>query len=88
MLQPWHSKYKCSKLLKRLEEHLQDICGADVIFKEIQTKKIRKFKLKIWNKILFEEKKFQVHDPMEKVNFDTVEELRITYISSLLPPNL
>ena len=27
----------------------------------------------------------QVHDPMEEVNLGTVEEPRITYISSLLP---
>ena len=30
----------------------------------------------------------QKHDPMEKVNLDTVEKSRITYISSLLPTNL
>ena len=30
----------------------------------------------------------QVHDPMEEVNLNTVEEPRINYISSLLPSNL
>ena len=30
----------------------------------------------------------QVHDPMEEVNLDTVEEPMITYISSLLSLNL
>ena len=30
----------------------------------------------------------QVQNPMEKVNLNTVEELRITYISSFLPSNL
>ena len=30
----------------------------------------------------------QVHDPMEDVNLGIVEELRIAYISSLLPTNL
>ena len=35
-----------------------------------------------------EDKKPQVHDPMEKVNLGTVEELRITYICSLLSTNL
>ena len=30
----------------------------------------------------------QVHDPMEEVNLDIVEEPRITYISSLLPFDL
>ena len=33
----------------------------------------------------FEDTQLQVHDPMEEVNLDTVEEPRITYISSLLP---
>ena len=30
----------------------------------------------------------QLHDPMKEVNLDTVEESRITYISSLMPSNL
>ena len=30
----------------------------------------------------------QVHDPMDEVNLDTIEKPRITYIGSLLPPNL
>ena len=35
-----------------------------------------------------EDNKPQVHDPMEEVNLGTMEEPRITYISSLLPSNL
>ena len=35
-----------------------------------------------------EDNKPQVHDPMEEVNLDTVEEPRITIISSLLSTNL
>ena len=35
-----------------------------------------------------EGRKPQVHDPMEEVNLDTIEEPRITYISFLLPTNL
>ena len=35
----------------------------------------------------FEDTQPQVHDPMEKVNLGTMEEPRITYISSLLPSN-
>ena len=35
-----------------------------------------------------EDNKPQVHDPMEEVNLDIVEEPRITYISSLLSTNL
>ena len=33
----------------------------------------------------FKDMQPQVHDPMEEVNLDIVEEPRITYISSLLP---
>ena len=33
----------------------------------------------------FEDMQPQVHDPMEEVNLGTVEEPKITYISSLLP---
>ena len=36
----------------------------------------------------FEDTQPQVHDPMEEVNLDTVEESRITYISSLVPSDL
>ena len=36
----------------------------------------------------FKDTQPQVHDPMEEVNLDTVEELRITYIGSLLPFDL
>ena len=36
----------------------------------------------------FEDTQPQVHDLMEKVNLCTVEELRITYISFLLPSDL
>ena len=35
-----------------------------------------------------EDNKPQVHDPMEEVNLGTMEEARITYISSLLPIDL
>ena len=33
----------------------------------------------------FKDMQPQVHDPMEEVNLDTVEEQKITYISSLFP---
>ena len=36
----------------------------------------------------FEDTYPQVHNPMEEVNLGTVEEPRITYISSLLPSDL
>ena len=46
----------------------------------------KKFKYKIWSKLLPKWKinKPQVYDLMEEVNIDTMEEPKITYISSLL----
>ena len=35
-----------------------------------------------------EDNKPQVHDPIEEFNLDTMEELKITYINSLLSTNL
>ena len=72
------------------EGHLQDTCGVEMIFEggvyeedeEIQMEDLEQAPLK------FEDMQPQVHDPMEEVNLDTMEELRITYISSLLPSDL
>ena len=49
---------------------------------EIQIEDLKQAPLKM------EDNKPQVHDPMEEVNLDTVEQPRITYISSLLSTNL
>ena len=53
-------------------------------------KKMKKYRWKIWSKSppKFEDTQPQVHDPMEEVNLDTVEESRITYISSMLSSDL
>ena len=52
-------------------------------------KKIKKYKWRIWSKPLLSSKTHKLkHDPMEKVNLGTMEEPRITYISSLLPSDL
>ena len=72
------------------EEHLQDTCGAEMIFEgdvyeedeEIQMEDLEQAPPK------FEDTQPQVHDPMEEVNLGIVEEPRITYISSLLPFDL
>ena len=72
------------------EEYLHDTCGAKVIFEgdayeedeEIQMDELGQTPPK------FEDMQPQVHDPMEEVNPGTVEEPRITYISSLLPSDL
>ena len=74
--------------MKRIEEeHLQNTYGAKIIFEddayeeseEIQMEDLEQAPSK------FEDTQHQVHDPMEEVNLGTVEESRITYISSLLP---
>ena len=72
------------------EEHLQDTCGAKMIFEgdayeedeEIQMDDLEQAPPK------FKDMQPQVHDPMEEVNLDIVEEPRITYISSLLHSDL
>ena len=53
-------------------------------------KRMKKFRLKIWSKLLPKGKttKPQVHNPMEEANLVTVEKPRITYISYLLSSNL
>ena len=70
-------------------EHLQNTYGAEIIFEkdayeedeEIQMEDLEQAPPK------FEDMRPQVHNPMEEVNLGTVEESRITYISSLLPSN-
>ena len=47
--------------------------------KEIQIEDLKQAPPKI------EDNKPQVHDPTKEVNFGTMEEPKITYISSLLP---
>ena len=75
---------------KIIEDQFQDICGAAMIHErksdeeeeEIHIENLEQDPPKM------EDNKPQVHDPMEEVNLDTIEEPRITYISSLLPTNL
>ena len=62
---------KVQQIVERIEEeHLQNTCGAEMIFEDDAYE---------------EDMQPQVHDLMEEVNLDTMEEPRITYISSLLP---
>ena len=73
-----------------VEEHLQDTCRAEMIFemdvyeedKEIRIEDLEQAPFK------FEDTQPQVHNPMEEANLGTMEEPRITYISSLLPFDL
>ena len=50
-------------------------------------KKMKKYRGRIWSKPLLSSKTrdLKYTTPMEEVNLGTVEEPRITYISSLLP---
>ena len=68
------------------EKYLQDTYRAEMIFekdvheedKEVQMEDLEQAPPK------FEDTQPRVHNPMEEVNLDTMEEPRITYISSLL----
>ena len=72
------------------EEHLQDTCGAEMIFEKDVYEEDEEIQMEDLEQVphKFEYTLPQVHDPMEEVNLDPVEEPRITYISSLLPFDL
>ena len=72
-----------------MEENLQNTYGAEMIFEEDALEEDKVIKIEDLEQAppKFEDTHPQVHDPMEEVNLDTVEELRITYISSLLSSN-
>ena len=82
---------KVQKTMEMIEEeHLHDTCGAKMIFEgdayeedeDIQMNDLEKAPPR------FEDMQPKVHDKMEEVNLDPMEELGITYISSLLPFDL
>ena len=68
-------KMKVLQTMERIEEeHFQSTCGVEIHMEDLDQAPPK-----------FEDTKPQVHELMEEVNHDTVEEPRITYISSLLP---
>ena len=71
------------------EENLQNTYGAKIVFKEDAYEENEEIQMEDLEQAppKFEDTQPQVHDPMEEVNLGTVEELRITYISYLLPSN-
>ena len=80
-------KMKVQQTMERIEEeHLQNTCGAEIIFEEDAYEEDEEIKMDNLEQAppKFEDTQPQVHDPMEEVNLDTMEESRITYISSLL----
>ena len=72
-----------------MEEHLQDTYGVEMIFEEDAHKEDEEIQMEDLEQTppKFEDTQPQVHDHMEEVSLDIVEEPRITYISSLLPPD-
>ena len=84
-------KMKMQNTVEKIEEeHLLDTCGAGMIFEEDAYEEDEEIQMEDLKQgpPNFEDTQPQVHNPMEEVNLDTVEELRITYISSLLPSDL
>ena len=71
------------------EEHLQNTSRAEIIFEVDAYEENEEIQMEDLNQAPHKLKDMQpqVHDPMEEVNLGTMEELRITYISSLLPFN-
>ena len=84
-------KMNVQQSLERIEEeHLQDNCGAKMSFEEDAYEEDKEIQMDDLEQALpnLEDMQPQVHDPMEEVNLSTMEEPRITYISSLLPSDL
>ena len=77
-------------MTKIAEEQFQGILGAKVIYEEESNKYEEEIQIKDVEQAppKTEDNKPQVHNPMEEVNLDTMEETKITYMSSLLPPDL
>ena len=69
------------------EEHLQNTSGAEINFEVDAYEENEEIKMEDLEQAPHKFKDMQplVHDPMEEVNLGTMEELRITYISSLIP---
>ena len=69
------------------EEHLQNTYEAEMVFEEDTYEEDEEIHMVDLEQAppKFKDTQPQVHDTMEEVNLDTMEELRITYISSLLP---
>ena len=84
-------KMKMQQTMERIEEkHLQDTCGAEMIFEKDAYQEDEEIQMEDLEQALpkFEDTQPQVHDPVEEVNLVTMEEWMITYISSLLPFDL
>ena len=75
---------------KVAKEQFQDICVAKVIYNEELDEEKEETHIENLEQAppKMEDIKPQVYDSMEEVNLGTMEELRISYISSPLPTNL
>ena len=71
---------------KITKERFQDIYGVEMIFEEDSDEMI--FEDFDQDSLKMEDNKPQVHDLMEEINLNIMEEPRVTYINSLLPTNL
>ena len=83
-------KIKVQQTVERIKkEHFQNTCGVEMIFEENAYEEDEEIHMEDFVQAppKFEDTKPQAHDLMGEVNLDTVEEPRITYISSLLPSN-
>ena len=75
---------------KAAKEQFQDICEVEVIYEEESAENEEEIHIGDLKQAppKMEANKPKVHDPMEEVNLSTMEESRISYISSLLSANL
>ena len=78
---------KVHRTVERIEEeHLQNTCGAEIIFEEDAYEENEEINMEDLEQAppKFGDTQPQVHNPMQEVNLGTMEEPRIIYISSLL----
>ena len=83
-------KMKVQQTMERIKkQHLHNTCRDEIIFEEDAYEENEEIHLEDLKRApsKFKDTQPQVQNPMEEVNLDTVEEPRITYISSLLPSN-
>ena len=67
--------------------YLQDTCGAMMFFENYAYEEDEEIHMEDLEQKppKFKDTQPQVHNPIKEVNLSTIEESRITYISSLLP---
>ena len=78
------------QVLKKIARESMEVDGIEILGKGESDESIDELKMEDMQEapVRLEDYKHEVHDPLEKINLGTNQELRVTYISSLLKPKL